>query len=39
MTRNPVIRAWFGPGEISAVLFAGIGGQSLGERKVTGGAS
>lgn len=36
MTRDPVIRAWFGPGEISAVLFAGLGGQSLGELAATG---
>lgn len=36
MTRNPIVRAWFGPGEISAVLFAGLGGQSLGELAATG---
>lgn len=36
MTRAPHIRAWFGPGEISAVLFAGLGGQSLGELAATG---
>lgn len=36
MTRNPELRAWFGKGEISAVLFAGLGGQSLGERNATG---
>lgn len=36
MTRNPIIRAWFGPGEISAVLFAGLGGSSLGEQAATG---
>lgn len=36
MTRNPIIRAWFGPGEISAVLFAGLGGHSIGQVAATG---
>jgi DNA (cytosine-5)-methyltransferase 1 len=36
MTRDPIIRAYFGPGEVSAVLFAGLGGQSLGEKAATG---
>ena len=36
MTRNPIIRAFFGPNEISVSLFAGGGGWGIGEHGATG---
>jgi len=36
VTRNPIIRAFFGPNEISVSLFAGGGGWGIGEHGATG---